>query len=54
MDESGNFQKPLKITSFNQIYLQIEKKIHTRPQSLSNNWINLPNYIDTKCLTPDD
>ena len=61
VDESGNFQKPLKITSLKQIYLQIEKDIyiqdHTRSQTLShiilkrtNNWINLPNYN----LTPDD
>ena len=28
MDESGNFQKPLKITSSKQIYLQIENKIY--------------------------
>ena len=27
VDESGNFQKPLKITSLKQIYLQIEKNI---------------------------
>ena len=26
VDESGNFQKPLKMTSLKQIYLQIEKK----------------------------
>ena len=36
VDESGNFQEPLKITSLKQIYLQIEKKIYTRPHSLSN------------------
>ena len=35
-DESGNFQKPLKITSLKQIYLQIEKNIYTRLHSLSN------------------
>ena len=28
VDESGNFQKPLKITSLKQIYLQIEKTIY--------------------------
>ena len=52
-------QKPLKITSLKQIYLQIEKKYiqdHTHSQTLSyitlkrtNNWINLPII-----LTPDD
>ena len=36
VDESGNFQKPLKITSLKQIYLQIEKNIYTRTHSLSN------------------
>ena len=36
VDEYGNFQKPLKITSLKQIYLQIEKNIYTRPHSLSN------------------
>ena len=36
VDESGNFQKPLKMTSLKQIYLQIEKNIYTGPHSLSN------------------
>ena len=36
VDESGNFQKPLKITSLKQIYLQFEKNIYTRSHSLSN------------------
>ena len=36
VDESGNIQKPLKITSLKQIYLQIEKNIYTRSHSLSN------------------
>ena len=36
VDESGNFQKPFKITSLKQIYLQIEKNIYTRSHSLSN------------------
>ena len=36
VDESGNFQKPLKMTSLKQIYLQIEKNIYTRSHSLSN------------------
>ena len=36
VDESGNFPKPLKMTSLKQIYLQIEKNIYTRPHSLSN------------------
>ena len=40
VDESGNFQKPLKMTSLKQIYLQIEKKIyiqdHTHSQTLSH------------------
>ena len=29
-------KKPLKIISLKQIYLQIEKKIYTKPHSLSN------------------
>ena len=54
VDESGNFQKPLKMTSLKQIYLQIEKKYiqdHNHSQTLShitlrrtNYWINLPHY----------
>ena len=36
VDESGNFQKPLKMTSLKQIFLQIEKNIYTRSHSLSN------------------
>ena len=59
VDESGNFQKPLKITSWKRIYLQIEKKYiqdHTHSHTLSHislkrtyNWINQSNYNFTTC-----
>ena len=56
VDESGNLQKPLKITSFKQIYLQIEKKKNIYKTTLtlkrSNNWINLPNYNFTNMFNP--
>ena len=55
VDESGNFQKPFKITSLKQIYLQIEKKYiykttltlkrsHTSLSDALITELNMPNY----------
>ena len=53
MDESGNFQKPLKISSFKQIYLQIEKTIYKTTLTFKRSHTSLSNalIIELICLT---